>query len=600
VRPSRRISTGLLVGILLVAFFLRTYQPRSRPYQWLARAEAFNRALRSRNWEEMYQTRHPGFTVMAISGLTLHFHRATFDTPAGLLTNWAIPPGVTKFGADMAIGVLGLALVLTGLLGAIALALRRLGDWPLALASAGLLAFAPFVLSQSRALHVDALVSSLMLLSALLLLLGLQTGRRSYLLASGLVGGFALLTKTPALFLVPFTGLALLVHLVIRLRGEWASHVEGCGRWLLKVAWGEAILPGLLWVVMLVIPFALWPAMWGRPYDVLKSMFVGAEQHITTPHINPRFFAGKLYYDERPGIFFYPVTVAFNETFLTLPLVGVALGHYTLWRKRVRPPLPPTVFWLLVAYPVFFTVQMTLGAKQTARYILPVHLPVAILAAVGLIGLIDLVRETLTSRGKRAPRALPAVLIGLTVGLQALVILPFAPDYGAHHNYLLGGNRTAVDVIEVLGENEGICYVTDYLNAQPNLEMLLVGMTPPLKDSADQYFAGEVAEGVFPDMEYYAFSLLALKRGYQAELWQSAWESVQGDTPELVVSYDGVDHLWLYAMKPNPSTETIHIRRGWIGFVGVAWAWTLAMLATLVWALRRVPPRHEPVGERQP
>jgi hypothetical protein len=329
-------------------------------------------------------------------------------------------------------------------------------------------------------------------------------------------------------------------------------------------------------------------------------MFAGAEQHITTPHINPRFFAGRLYYDERPGILFYPVTVAFNETFLTLPLVGVALGHYTLWRKRVRPPLPPTVFWLLVAYPVFFTVQMTLGAKQTARYILPVHLSVAILAAVGLIGLIDLVRETLTSRGKRAPRALPAVLIGLTVGLQALVTLPFAPDYGAHHNYLLGGNRAAANMVEMLGENEGICYATDYLNSQPNSRALQVGMTPPLKDSADQYFAGKIEERVSPDLEYYAFSLLALRRRLEVEAWQPAWEAVQGYPPELVVSYDGVDHLWLYAVKPNPSAKTIHVRRGWIGFVGVAWAWTLAMLATLVWALRRVPPRHEPDGGKQP
>jgi 4-amino-4-deoxy-L-arabinose transferase-like glycosyltransferase len=597
---SRRTASGLLLAIFLVAFFLRAYRPQSRPNQWLDRAEAFTSALRSRDLDGTYRSRHPGFTVMVVSGLTLQLYQAVQDTPARVLFTWAIHPTATDFGARMTVGVLGLALVLSALIVAVALALRRLGGWALALASAGLLTFAPFILSLSQSLHVDALVSSLMLFSALLLLLNLQTGRRGYLLASGLVGGFALLTKTPALFLVPFTGLALLVHLVGKLRGEWADHTEGRGRWMLRTAWKAAILPGLLWVVMLVIPFLLWPAMWVKPYDVLDSMFQGTKEHVVDAHRNPRFFAGRIYTHTTPSKFFYPVTFAFNETFLTLPLVVVALGHYTLWRKRVRPPLPPTVFWLLFAYPAFFAIQMTLGAKRTERYILPVHMPVVILAAVGLVGLIDLVQKALAQRGKRVPEALPAVLVGLTVGLQALVTLPLAPDYGAHHNYLLGGNRAAVGMIEVLGENEGIRHVTNYLNGQPDPEATQVGVTQPLKVSVEQYFAGGIENSLLPDTEYYIFSLTALQRHLRIDEWESAWEAVQGQPPELVVSYDGVEHLWLYAMKPTPATETVRIRRGWIGFVGVAWAWTLALLVTLVWALRRVSPMSEPAEGRQP
>jgi hypothetical protein len=585
----RRATTGLLIGLFLLAFVLSAYQPSSRSTHWLDRTGAFNAALDAHDWADTYQAPHPGYTTMVIAGLTLRLYDTLADTPGEALFDWAIPPYATGYGRRAAVGTLGLAVVLAGLIVAIALALRRLAGWPLALSAAGLMTFEPIYLSQSRVLHVDALLSTLMLLSALLLLLSLETGRRGHLLLSGLVGGLALLTKTPGLFLVPFTALALLVYLTVRLRAAWSDHPQQRTRWLAGEVWRGLIWPGLLWGLMAALPFALWPAMWVKPLSVLKSMATAKEVRLSRTHPNPRFFAGRVYVDERPSIFFYPVTLAFNSTFLTLTLSLAALGYYTLWRRRTRPPLRPVSFWLLVAYACFFTLQMAIGAKQDERYVLPVHLALDVLAAVGLVGLVELVQQAAASRHVRLVRVLPGALIGLTVGLQVMVALLYAPNYGAHHNHLLGGNRVAVRVIEIMAQNEGITYVADYLGRQPDVASLQMGISPTLGDSVAQHFRGKIVIGMPPDADYYLFNVAAIQRRFNPEQWEATWEAYRDRPAQVVVIFDGVECMWLYAAQPDESVPEVVIRRGGIGFIGLAWVWTAALLAALVLTLRWQP-----------
>ncbi|MFQ5667861.1 MAG: ArnT family glycosyltransferase, partial [Candidatus Binatia bacterium] len=228
---------GLLVGLFLAAFFTRAYHPISRPVQWMARARAFNRAFDARDWFGTYQSYHPGFTTMAIGGLALRLYDAAAGTPAAACFNWANFPFATPRGRRMAAGVMGLSLALAGLIIASVLVLRLLAGWRIALVAGGFMTFAPFTLAQSRRFHVDGLLSEFMLLSALLLLLGLQTRKRRYLLWSGFVGGLSLLTKTPAAFLVPFTALALLSYAAKELRACRLRQDEQRRGALLQRAW---------------------------------------------------------------------------------------------------------------------------------------------------------------------------------------------------------------------------------------------------------------------------------------------------------------------------------------------------------------------------
>jgi hypothetical protein len=404
-----------------------------------------------------------------------------------------------------------------------------------------------------------------------------------------LTGGLAWLTKTPSLFLAPFTGLALLTRLVGETRTASPDQPEEKARRLPARTWDSVIKPGLLWLAMAVVPFALWPPMWVKPLFVLGTIFAGTNQHVLQPHPMPRFFAGQLHTGERPNILFYPVSLAFNSTFVTLTLSLMAIGFYTVLRRRIRPPLRPTLFWLLAAYAGFFTLQMTIAAKQTPRYVLPVHLALDVLAGVGGVGLVDLMRRAATVRPGRLAGAPISALAGLVIGLQALVALAYAPHYGTHHNHLLGGNRVAVKVIEIMLQDEGLVYVAEYLNRQPDAESLRVG-TPSWRLFIAlklQSFPGKVLEGMAPDADYYLFDRDDLQRGIQPDMWEAAWETYRSRPAQVVVTFDGVEYLWLYAVEPAEPGEQIVIRRGGIALVGLAWAWAVGLSALVAWAIRR-------------
>jgi 4-amino-4-deoxy-L-arabinose transferase-like glycosyltransferase len=584
---SRWARNGLLTGLFILAVTPRAYQPPPEPTVWFERIETFNAALDQRDWAATYQAPHPGLTTMTVGGLALRLYNALSNKPAKLLFSWAVQPSANNYVRQTGACVLGMSVALAGLIVAITIVLRKLAGWPLAMTTAGLMIFEPFYLAQSRILHVDALVSTLMLLSGLLSLVSLQTKQSCYLLLSGLVAGLALLTKTPGLFLVPFTGLTLLVHLLMELRAGWPDHPEGRARWLGVQTWRSLVWPGCLWMLMMALPFALWPAMWVKPLFVLTDMFARTKYYALNPHIYSRFFAGRLYLGERPGVFFYPATLAFSSTFLTLTLSLTALGHYTLWRNRIRPPLRPLTFWLLIAYTFCFAIQMTISAKQRPSYVLPAHLALNVMAGVGIVGLVAMIRQAATAQCTRLARILIPALLVLVVGLQASVALSYAPYYGAHHNHLLGGNRVAVKVIEIMSQNEGITYVSDYLNRQPNAELSEVGTSSwyIFMSLKLQCFPGKVILGMPDSADYYLFDLEAMQRDFEPELWKTAWETYRSQTPRVVVTFDGVGYLWLYAAQPAGPHQQVVIRRGWEGFIGLAWVWTVGLVAVLNWAL---------------
>jgi hypothetical protein len=265
------------------------------------------------------------------------------------------------------------------------------------------------------------------------------------------------------------------------------------------------------------------------------------------------------------------------------------VGGYTIWRQRTKLPVPSVTFWLLVAYGVFFVVQMLLSAKQIVRYVLPTQATIEILAAIGLVWLGTLLGQAVRDARPTLARRLPALLIGLAIGLQAVVTLPFAPDYGAHFNYLLGGNRTAVWMIPIMEQNEGIQVVGEYLSTQPEADGLTVAVSYRAGAfSLRQYFPGEILPEMSPDAgyDYDLFYTIADQRQRYTVGAEAAWQAQEGNTPALVVRFDGVDYLKLYPTGGS-ATETEVVRRGWPGFVALAWTWTAALVGTLVWALRR-------------
>lgn len=607
---SRRNSTLIalaLLAIFMVSFALRARYPITRPSQWLVRTRNFVHAVVYHEWEDTFQRYHPAVTTMAVSGLTLRgYYKAAYEHEQGSLLfepiyqfyEWVTPSNVTYYGRDMVDGVLGLALVIALTIVAISVVLARLSNWRLGLTAGGLLAFSPFFLAQSKVYHPDAMVSSFMILSGLLVLLYAETGRWRHLILSALVAGLAYLTKTPALFLIPYAGLVLSVSMLRAVIPAWREHGEGRVGWLAGEVWQWLAKPGLLWLIVSILPLGLWPAMWVSPIGTLQGVYAGLVEGTSVPHKNLRFFAGAL--TDSPGVLFYPGVLAYYSTFVTLTLFIVAiLAYVLLWRKR-RDQLPVSqmTFWLLIAYILFYWLQMSLSSKQDPRYILPATVAVVIIAAIGLAAAANLLEAAVSQIGGRG--ALWAGLLAATaVGVQALVVMPYAPDFGAYANHLLGGNRAALKMVEVDDQHDGILYAVDYLAERGAAEgRVIIGTTRRITLSLKQYLPNvHIVEATEP-ADYYLFTVVHQQRELQEKDWLETWQRFQDREPTLSVRFGGVEYLSVYAADPvaDPNHIVINHAGRWLNVV--AWVWILVLAGLLVWALLTL--RRSPESAGQP
>lgn len=568
--------------LLLASFLVRAYEPLSKPHLWLKRSDAFASALRAGRWGGTYQQYHPGVTTMVVGSIALAVFDSLQGTPAEGVFRWAAPSHATAHGRRIAAGVFVIALVDTALFAAILWLLVALGGPPLAFGAGGLLAFSPPVLAEQRVFHPDAFLGSFMILSALLLIRGLEESRPRMLPLSGFVAGLAFLTKTPALFLIPFLAATLFVHGAPRLRQAWSGPREGRSRRLADTAWSELVRPALVWGIAAGIPFLLWPALWVAPRRTLGAVYSGLKGAVIQEHERTMFFLGETY-TSRPPLLFYPVFLFLRSTFVTVTLALAAFVPYLARVRRQRLPLAPGPFWLLVLFVVAFTGQMMLSSKQPGgRYLHPANLGFEILAGVGLAWLAQAL-----GRRAGARTALAAVLGG--VALQAVVSLPYAPDYGAHHNQLFGGNPVAVKLVPVANRNEGIIAMSRHLHdlAPPGtLRLATVGRE---SRHLRQYLEGEIQDRMPADADYYLFDRGSVQRLLNEEAWKEAWEEKQAVRPAAVVLIDRVAYLWLYHAE-GEAHETTVIRRGWEGMGPVPWMWTLLVAAAAVTVLRNETP----------
>lgn len=512
---STRRKASLAAGLALLFIALVTRYTALGSFSWpdeqtwLERSSAFVLALERGDLEGTYLTDHPGVVPMWGFGAALAL-RAWLTGDHAALEALAAENYQGDYPAQLAAAAT-FTVILTSLavVAAYALLIPLVGRAGAALGGL-LLALDPFYLVHSRIVHVDGILASIMLLSVLALLLYLQRPhRRRFLFLSGLLAGLALLTKTPALFLIPLTALALGLQWLLRRLGReaWGSLGQVAG------AFG-------LWLASAAATFWLaWPAAWTNPFFFVYRIYRASRWGVVVSH-GSNFFLGRVVDD--PGPLFYPVVLPFRLSPLVMVLLPLALvALFFAWRRRrdVRLPL------VSLAFLVFFTVMVSLAAKKGDRYLLPAFLPAAVLAAwtlnAGLEGL------SARLRGSRWPEWLPYAGAVVLVSLVSLIWLRLAPHYGAYFNPLVGGGPAAEGAF-AFGQGEGLEVAAEYLNRQEGIEeSLAVTFYPP---QFRYYFDGEAT---------------SLRRGEWDKTWLFADYVVfyisqiqrQEPTPELVAFF---------------------------------------------------------------
>ncbi|MBN1660316.1 MAG: phospholipid carrier-dependent glycosyltransferase [Anaerolineae bacterium] len=589
-RRPRDVLITIVLGLALLALALATRHTSLGAFAWpdeqtwLERSAAFVLAVERGDLAGTYLADHPGVVPMWGFGTALALRaRLTGDHQA--LETLAAGEYEGDYPAQLAAAA-AFTVVLTSLTVAAAylLLIPLLGRAGAALTGL-LLALDPFYLTHSRIVHVDGILASAMLLSVLSLLvylkrrstslslgvdperaplsiqepvvaserqrakqpphqvtcpttgLGIASGAKrprprndrfstAYLLLSGFTAGLALLTKTPALFLVPFTALVL--------GGQWLCRRLGRDGWgkLGQLAGAFGIWLAVAWGTFL----ALWPATWSDPLFFLWRLYRASRWGVVVSH-GTNFFLGRVVED--PGPLFYPVVLAFRLSpvvAILLP-VGIVLAALAWRRGRdVRLPLAGYAFLL------FFTIMVSLAAKKGDRYLLPVFPVAAVVTGWTAMELVAIAR----AQGWMSRRVACAAAAGLLL-LASLLWLPLAPHYGAYFNPLAGGGAVAARTFP-FGQGEGLELAAEYLNARHERgDLVVVTFYPP---QFRYYFHGEAT---------------SLRRGEWDETWQFAdyvvfyISQVQRDlpTPELVHFFlaqepeyvariDGVDFARVY------------------------------------------------------
>jgi hypothetical protein len=224
----------------------------------------------------------------------------------------------------------------------------------------------------------------------------------------------------------------------------------------------------VIWFSVAALVFVLlWPAMWVDPLGSLGRVFSTALAYAEEGHARGNFFNGMIFAEGDLPWYFYLIAYAWRTT--PIVVLGLILAFLALiFRRRLN--LPSELLSLvpvLTLFAALFTIFMSLGAKKFDRYLLPIFMPLDLVAGVGWLAFLNALHRWLIQyRPAVWMRLSSIVLPGALVLIQLLGVLHTFPYYLNYYNPWLGGDRVA-DNVMMVGWGEGLDQAARYLNSIP-------------------------------------------------------------------------------------------------------------------------------------
>lgn len=495
---------------------------------WLQFSANFYYALSTGDFAHTYQREHPGVLPMwaGTASFLINYPGYRGIGPGYLGSIEEVDAVLTQHGQDP-LQVLNTAKMIMAALNVAALLLvywllqRMLGTWP-ALGAVLLIGWAPFYLAHSRLLHLDGLLSSMLLLSVVAFAAYLQEGGWTTLLLSAIAAAGAWLTKSPAVIVLPVVALLALSEQLRQNERSWRQ-----GLWTPLLVWGG---------VMVAAVFAAWPALWVAPLHTVVELYKGAAGFALDSN-QIIFFNGLVMPAAEAGWLYYPLTFLWRTTPLTLAGLLLAVPAYILrWGvfkgAAVRRLVGSALLFVLV-----FWLFMQMGQKRFDRYLLPAYLFLDLMAGLGWAG----AAAALAERVKKAALAPALLLLAALAQLGlALQVYPYAMSY---YNPLLGGRGKAPQVMNV-GWGEGYDLAAAYLNARPDARELRA-MAAMGHGAFSFYFDGQAEWMDLSRIELVDYVVVYIEHQQRCvpQVWCQVMEDIQ---PEHIVNIDGITYAWIY------------------------------------------------------
>lgn len=477
--PSVKKSLVLVVlvtAILLPRVFQLGQFLTADEKRWQANVSGFTTKLSQGRLAELVQQPHPGITTQWFAAATV------------FQTDWALKKIPLVLWQCVLLGIIGY--VFWRLSGGMAASLVTL-----------LLAQSPILIAHTRIYAMDSLLSEFCLLSLGLLLLWQKTSERRYLFFAGFTAAAALLSKLPAVILIPLTPLYVM----------WWRGIEK-----------KTANYFLVWVIGYAIGLCLiLPSFLINPSSVIGDFleFFRSNEY-SGAHQNARFY--------------YVSTLAFFMT----PVEMAALAVLTVALIRKRPFPYEREMGLFIVFALTFFIMMSLGLKKGDRYILPVFLAIDVITSYVLLWLIQNYKQIRPAR--------------IALGIFAFLFVWQVIDVAQLNTYVLAYVNPITKPFlknRRLGWGEGLDLAAHYLNQKPNGKTLTAASYYPVE------FSYRLDGDVKPvhnwnseSVDYVVLYRAMLERGQDS--WeQDVLDHFKNKRPEKTISLGGVEYVWIYKAK---------------------------------------------------
>lgn len=545
------IKIGLILILSLVIFIPRVlpFPPLFLTYdeieigEWTSR---MTQGLLSGQWQNTVNNAYPAVSLMWLEAIRV---KVSQMGPAQTFSQTQLLSDAKEdVFASLPSRRLTLALANSIILGGIGGLLWRLYNGFVAVIAIILIALDPFILTQARVYRTEALSTGLMLLSALAILLYAKEKKGYWLIAGGVLAGWATLTKFTSLYLWPFTGLVLLT---------WPL-LTPTKRQFWPLIW-QTTRDLFFWSLCLALTVVVfWPALWvspGKAFNIVYNYFssVTGSDLIWGGSV---FFLGQVVHGD-PGPMFYLLILAYRSTpLIWLGIILLIAGLLLSWLKpaRLSVSFQQTwpVTWLILAYITFYFIGMSLGVSKVDRYLQPIFPGLGILAVIGFYLMVEWLAAII--RHKRLIESITCLSL-LVSGLWLAWL--HQPYYFSYWNPLLGGGQTAVKLLPA-GSLEGVDTVIEYLNTQPNVRQLNLAGAGEFFYFCEVTFKGHCVD----DINLLASDFFLTHLGIQQR--QLRFADIQTLIPDATLAaeytHDDIKYVQLYKMPAG-----LHQADEWIG-----------------------------------
>jgi 4-amino-4-deoxy-L-arabinose transferase-like glycosyltransferase len=471
---------------------------------WHSPGEALSRTVSDRYWAVNHE--HPALikTLFALSNRFLvgvfSQESTSFRFPGMLLSSLAV--AVTFDWGRRTLGRAG------GLVAALSFA------------------FVPRVFFHAHLACFDLPVCAMWLLTSYVYSRSLESPRRVWVLAAGVVYGLLLDTKHNS-WIFPF---ALLLHFALTRGLPLLRDLRQKAAWRLRIplAWPAMLLLGPL------IFFALWPWLW---HDTLARLREYVTFHIGHEYYNMEFL-GRTYW--KPPM---PRGYAWLMTIATVPLITLVLAAIGVFSQLAARPRSDYVFWgvsILASYAPWLSSNTPIFGGT--KHWMTAYPFLCLFAGLGFTKVVEALRAW-------RPRLVHPLWVGACVLIGPVVMTLHAHPFGlSAYTPLVGGAPGAA----TLGLNRTFWgYTTQSLapfinQSAPRRASVYV------HDTALQSFAMYQEDGrLRPDLRAtldIASSDLALYQHepHMSRVEQQIWIEYGSVSPDAIAAFDGVPIAWAY------------------------------------------------------